>query len=119
MARPRATSQLNEDQVEELAAIGCSDAEIAAVAGVSESTLQRRFDTHIKKGRAALRAGLRRKQLERANAGSDTMLIWLGKVYLDQRESATLTHAGEITMKGYVHISPDDWIDPPPSGDGA
>jgi len=84
--RPRAKPQLTPEQVEELARIGRTVSEIAAMAGVSESTMQRHFDTQLKSGRGSLRRSLRKAQVDRALAGSDTMLIWLGKQYLGQAE---------------------------------
>lgn len=93
MARPLAQLKLTEEQIVELASIGCADDEIASLAGVAERTLQARFRTHLTAGRAQLRERLRRKQIDRALAGSDTMLIWLGKQYLDQRDKTE--HSGD------------------------
>ena len=98
--RPKAQPTLTPDQVEELAAIGCSDAEIAVLASVSEATVKRHFEPHIKRGRANLRERLRKAQISKAlgfakhdadgamyTVGPDTpMLIWLGKQYLGQRD---------------------------------
>lgn len=39
-----------------------------------------------KKGFADLKKSLRRKQIERAESGNATMLIWLGKQLLGQRD---------------------------------
>lgn len=78
-------AKLDEAQIEELAAIGCTDDEIARIAGVSEATLKNRFREALSNGRARLKASIRRHQLRRAEEGSDTMLIWLGKVVLRQR----------------------------------
>lgn len=86
MARQRLQPALSLEHITELASIGCSDAEIALLARVSEATLKRRYEPCLKQGRAHLKERLRRKQIERALAGSDTMLIWLGKQYLDQRD---------------------------------
>lgn len=84
--RPRAKPTLTPDQIQGMAAIGCTDNEIAVLASVSERTLQNHFCTQLKEGRAHLRHDLRKAQVDRAKAGSDTMLIWLGKQYLDQRD---------------------------------
>jgi len=101
--RPRALVRLTADQIEELAAIGCTDDEIARVAGVSEATLCRHFDAHLKKGRADLKIRLRRRQIQRAEEGSDTMLIWLGKVYLGQRDRTEISgpDGGPIPVATY------------------
>ena len=94
MARPQKTATLTAEQIEQLAAIGCADSEIAALCQISERELQRSFGAQLKNGRANLRARVRRKQLERADQGSDTMLIWLGKVYLNQRETVETQISG-------------------------
>ena len=54
------------------------------------------FQRIIDEARASGRATLRRLQWQRANGGSDTMLIWLGKQMLGQKDKveteATNTH---------------------------
>lgn len=104
MARPQKTATLTEAQIEALAANGSSDDEIAALAGIDEATLKRSFAPQLKKGRGALRIRIRKKQLQRADEGSDTMLIWLGKVYLGQRETVVNVNA-EIDV---TKLSDDD-----------
>lgn len=96
MARPR--KQIDPDQVRELAAIQCSHAEMAAVLKCSPDTLQRRFAAVINEGRQAAFASLKRKQFEMAMGGNITMLIWLGKQYLGQRDKSELSteHSGSI-----------------------
>lgn len=85
MARPR--KNIDPKMVEQLAAIQCSYAEMAAVLSCNESTLTRRFAQAIKKGRETGKMSMKRAQYERAvNAKSDTMLIWLGKQYLGQTD---------------------------------
>lgn len=84
MARPKL--EISEKQVMELASINCSYAEMAAVLDCDESTLTRRFAQVIQKGRANMRMSLKRKQYEVAMGGDRTMLIWLGKIILEQRE---------------------------------
>ena len=97
MARPR--KLIDQKQVEELARIGCTEEDMAAVLGVSVDTLQRRkrasaeFRGAIEKGRASLRNSLRRLQVKKALEGNVTMLIWLGKQLLGQsdRQNTELT----------------------------
>ena len=84
---------------EKLALIQCTDVEMALCLGVSHDTLARRrqadpeFAEMIERGRANGRMSLRRKQFERAMAGSDTMLEWLGKNLLGQRDR--FEHSGD------------------------
>lgn len=78
--------KIDENQVKQLASIGCTHAEIGAVLGCSSKTIQRRFVHLIKEGQERLKASLRRKQYSVAMDGNATMLIWLGKQYLDQKD---------------------------------
>lgn len=86
--------KLDVDQVEKLARIGCTDKEIALLAGISESTLRRRCREALSRGRASLAKSLRRKQLELARKGSVPMLIWLGKQYLGQTDRQEVVERG-------------------------
>jgi len=87
--RPRV--EVNPNTVERLAAILCTVQEIAAVCGCSKDTLERNFAAVIKRGREAGKASLRRAQWKAAQKGNPTMLIWLGKQYLGQRDRPELT----------------------------
>lgn len=82
----RPPAKVDPDQVRTLAGIMCTQEEIAAVVKCSVDTLARRFADEIKTGRMEGKASLRRHQYQRAVNGSDAMLIWLGKQYLDQKE---------------------------------
>lgn len=68
------------------ARFGATDTEIADLLGTSPQTLKRHLIHEIQAGRADRRMSLRRKQTEVAMKGDRTMLIWLGKVELGQRE---------------------------------
>jgi hypothetical protein len=84
MARPR--KQIDEKQVEQMAAIGCSEKEIGLLLGCSDDLLERRFAGALKKGRARRNQNLRKLQYEAAKAGNVTMQIWLGKQFLGQKD---------------------------------
>lgn len=77
-------------QVEQLAMIDCSYAEMAAVLGCDASTLTRRFAQVIEKGREAGKSSLKRAQFKAAINGNPTMLIWLGKQRLGQADQQHL-----------------------------
>lgn len=96
MARPRLN--LDEDQIKLLAGIGCPVDEIALVLGCSKRTLETRYCALIETGRADMRKSLRRKQVELALKGDRTMLIWLGKQLLGQRDEQRMEHAGGVTI---------------------
>lgn len=89
MARPK--KDIDQKQVEQLAAINCSYAEMAAVLGCSEDTLERRFAGVIKAGRGKGNVSLKRRQWRAAmEDGNITMMIWLGKQNLGQRDKQEL-----------------------------
>lgn len=73
--------------VEELARIDCTMIEIASAVGCSVDTLERRFADIIERGRMECRRSIRRMQFRAAQEGNVTMMIWLGKMQLGQRET--------------------------------
>ena len=84
--RGRPKKQIDEKQVFELARLNCSYEEMAAVLDCSVPTLQNNYLQAIEKGREDGKASLKRKQFEIAMGGNVTMLIWLGKIMLGQKE---------------------------------
>lgn len=105
--------------MEKLAAIGCTDQDIAYVCGVSPKTVQRRrkddatFLYAIEKGQATGRMNLRGAQWKLALAGNPTMLIWLGKQFLGQTDKTDLLSAGRPIRRVTIAINgKDDDHDP-------
>lgn len=89
--RPPKSAKLS--QIRALAAIGCTQTEMAAVCGMNkDSFTQLKKNNHplvsdvIKFGRAEGTTSLRRRQHEVAMAGDTHMLKWLGKNRLNQSE---------------------------------
>jgi hypothetical protein len=80
-------------EVEDLAALGCKDMEIAQWFGINDNTLRYQFSEELTKGRENLKQSLRRAQLKAALGGNVVMLIWLGKNILGQSESPQSTQA--------------------------
>jgi AraC-like DNA-binding protein len=78
--------EINEDQLEKLSSILCTMEEMASFFGCSVDTLERNFADTIKKGKDKGRMSLRRLQFEKAQSGNTTMLIWLGKQLLGQKD---------------------------------
>lgn len=80
------------NEVRRLCQLNCTDAEIGAFFGVCQKTVQRRkkedpeFAEMIEQGRNFGKISLRRKQIEVAEEGNATMLVWLGKQYLGQKD---------------------------------
>lgn len=88
--RPQKSPEIPVAKIAALAAIACTDEEIARVCGFSVDTLTRRFAELLKTGRAEMKASIRRRQFEIMNSRAPqaaTMSIWLGKQELGQRDS--------------------------------
>lgn len=92
--------EIDPKLVEALASVGCPNTEIADILGVSVSTLSKRNNDDLVKGRSDLRMKLRRKQVDMALQGDRTMLIWLGKQYLGQTEKQEVTQAMTLRTFG-------------------
>lgn len=105
VGRPHKKPKLNKEQIKQLASMGLIQKEISAVSGISVSTLQRNYDTIIKEGLEHLKASLKRKQYQVAMTGNVSMLIWLGKQYLDQKDKQELS--GDTTSPLGVLILPE------------
>ena len=96
MGRPR--KEVDWEEFEKLCAIQCTEEEIAAWFDMTRETLNEKckeeydmtflalFGQKRQKGFSSLR----RNQFKRATDGSDTMLIWLGKQYLGQKDKHEL-----------------------------
>ena len=84
------------EEVFKLASIGCKDTEIASWFGIDGNTLRYNFSVELTKGRLTLNQSLRRAQLQVALNGNPTMLIFLGKVLLGQREDSLETEENKI-----------------------
>ena len=78
--------------------IQCTGEEIAAAIGCSYDTIERAckreqkisFADYSAQNRGSGRASLRRVQWKSAESGNPTMLIWLGKNWLDQTDKAEI-----------------------------
>ena len=85
------TTKIDLELVKRLASIGCTTAEVAAMTKVALRTIVRHCQDEMEDGRQHLRMSIRRKQYELAvTDGDKTMLIWLGKQMLDQKEIAVI-----------------------------
>lgn len=90
---------IDYDLLETFASLQCTDGEIATGLGISPDTMTKRkqdddrFLHAYMRGREKGKTTLRRLQWKRASAGSDTMLVWLGKQYLGQTDRQEHTGA--------------------------
>jgi len=87
---------LSEDErillIEELAYVGCPHDEIATLLNTSVTKIQQSYKSIINRSEVRWRFDLRKAQRINAldNKGSTSMLIWLGKQYLSQKEDPQL-----------------------------
>lgn len=96
MGRPKKEfTERDINQLKVLARCHCPDSEIAAFMECGESTIKRDFGPLLKEMREAGKANLRAKQYELAMKGDKTMLVWLGKQILGQRDRQELSTAAE------------------------
>ena len=114
--RGRPKVKVDAKKVKALAAIGCTQDEIATIVGCSVRTLQRNFVAAIKSGSDMVRVSIRRHQLKLAlsangTPGKSTMLIWLGKQYLSQRNNQDVEHTGDVCVvtqiPGFSRVDPE------------
>ena len=92
--------EIDFEMVNKLCKIQCTGEEIASMLGISYDTLALRIKTefkmsfteYYKKESAGGKASLRRLQWKAAENGNPTMLVWLGKQYLKQKDKHELEH---------------------------
>jgi hypothetical protein len=87
--------EIDWKKVDAMCQIQCTGEEIASVLDIDYSTLERAckrehkvgFADYIGQKKLGGKASLRRNQWKLAENGNATMLIWLGKNYLGQKDS--------------------------------
>lgn len=97
MGRPKVN--IEKEDFEKLCSMQCTLIEIAGFFDCSEDTIERwcketyeeTFADVFKRKSAKGKISVRRKQFQVADSGNATMLIWLGKQYLGQREYQDIT----------------------------
>ena len=85
---------INWKQVDQMCAIHCTGDEQAAILEISYDTLNRAckrdkkmsFADYFRQKSASGKMSLRRRQYSEAMEGNTTMLVWLGKNWLDQTD---------------------------------
>lgn len=106
--KPKTWDETDERTFKSLCRIMCTKAEVCSVMRVDSKTLDRLIDEHFgdevphegarctfsdafRAFSAEGRMSLRRKQFELAMDGDKSMLVWLGKNYLDQTDQRAKT----------------------------
>lgn len=100
--RGRKKIEIDKKEVEKLAGLGCTVEEIAEFLGVSKRTLERNFVAAINKGREHVKISLKKKQFDVAMKGNVSMLIWLGKNYLGQKDKVDASGNISVVVKSMI-----------------
>lgn len=93
-------TEANAQDVRDLAEVGNTVADMARILGVSKRSLETAIGSHelvkpaYEIGCAERRNGLRTAQFKAAKRGNGTMLVWLGKQELGQRDFKRLEIVG-------------------------
>ena len=82
---------IDPEQIEKLAGLGCTNVEIGAFFGCDESTIRKQYSEYITKGKEKGKIRLRQLQMKSAESGNVTMQIWLGKQMLGQSDKQEIT----------------------------
>lgn len=95
--------------VEGMATVGGTNTEIAAFMDCNETQIRRNYKKVLAKARASMKTRLRQAQYKVALGGNPTMLIWLGKQMLEQKDRQEITHkdldTNEYTVAQLEHIA--------------
>lgn len=93
-----------------LAHVHCTILEIAAILGISDRTLRNHpeFLPTYEKAREGGKMSLRRQQFKAAENGNTTMLIWLGKQFLGQRDQVRTEIAGQLEITDPFDLSEEE-----------
>lgn len=91
-------------EFDKLCALQCTLPEIASYFDCSEDTIERRvkerfgrtFAEVFAQKRGKGKVSLRRAQYAAAIGGDKTMLVWLGKSWLDQTDKSKVEHSGQV-----------------------
>ena len=111
MARPKAN--IDWDKVDKYLQYQCDGTGIAGLFGIHPDTLYKACEEKYKMGFSAYSAIkksegkelLRAKQFAVAMEGDKTMLVWLGKQYLEQKDKSDIEHSGTAIIN--ISVSKD------------
>ena len=104
------------DELVRLIEIQCTQEEICKVLDMSKTTLNRRlkefgeqnFEGLYKKHQEGGKASLRRSQWDAAKKGNPTMLVWLGKQVLGQRDQMDTNLTGNFIFQTNYQRKPEN-----------
>lgn len=99
--------EIDYETLDDLCKIMCTGEEIASILNIDYDTLNKRlkeekhggFSDYYKKMSAKGKKSLRRVQYEQALDGNTTMMVWLGKQYLDQKDKQ------EVDLNAHIQVN--------------
>lgn len=101
--RPKASENWSEERFYDFGAFRATHETMAEILGVSTRTIEREmandespFCRAYKKGLGELKDRISQAQVREALKGNPTLLVWLGKQYLGQKDKQDIEHSGEI-----------------------
>lgn len=92
--------EISPEEVRRMASIGCNTLEIGQKFGKSQLYIEQNFKFDFMQGQAELREILHEGQLKCAleGKGDSKMLIFLGNIYLGQKESAANDKISDLDL---------------------
>ena len=93
---PKRKSRVNRDKVEMLSSFGCTIMEIAKFFIVDESLIRKYYADEVRRGKEQMKLRLRQLQWKFAEQGNTSLLIFLGKNYLNQTDKQQLDMTGNL-----------------------
>lgn len=118
-------AEIDWNEVGEYLKAQCSGVEIAEMIGIHENTLYNRckddlgleFVAFSQQKKSEGRQSLKKRQYALAMSGDKTMLVWLGKQYLDQKDrsevNSNIKVEQEVTEIEIIHTNEDKRIEEP------
>ena len=105
--------EFDNEQLHALSRLHMTDEELATYFNCSVKTIQNRKNDDpecaraIELGRVECKMSLRRRQLKLADEGNGTMLIWLGKQYLNQVDKQEIDNYNHNDPISIEIVNPD------------
>ena len=93
---PKRKSRVNREKVEMLSSFGCTIMEIAKFFIVDESVIRKDYVEEVRRGKEQMKLRLRQLQWKFAEQGNTSLLIFLGKNYLNQTDKQQLDMTGNL-----------------------
>lgn len=93
---PKRKSRVDREKVEMLSSFGCTIMEIAKFFIVDESVIRKDYVEEVRRGKEQMKLRLRQLQWKFAEQGNTSLLIFLGKNYLNQTDKQQLDMTGNL-----------------------